>query len=32
MISAPHKYQATEFSDLTVLRSFGEATGCSFIG
>lgn len=26
MISALHKYQVPEFSDLTVLRSFGEAT------
>lgn len=26
MISAPHKYQDTEFCDLTLFRSFGEAT------
>lgn len=29
MISATHTYQATEFSDLTVLRSFDEATRLS---
>lgn len=29
MTSAPHKYQATGFCDLTLFRSFDEATRLS---